>query len=132
MSLAKYLRQSVWDEDYYEEDVSNYEGFDEGELPSCCASIFLSRFPDPYEGDFPLNDEELERLERDLKSTLNNHYKERVVMLITNNAQKQTNRILRKLGFKHTLWMEKEYHKDSTKIRIWWFEPHQERSWNAK
>jgi hypothetical protein len=44
------------------------------------------------------------------------------VVVITNSSQKNTNAVLRELGFCHSPWMEKKPHSN-TKIRLWWKPP---------
>jgi hypothetical protein len=109
---------------YYDEDRVYY-GLEENEVEGCCAAINVSDFPEPYgdeDEDALMDKDELKKLEKDLKEIITENRKRRLIQIFTNNHQKQTNKILLKLKFKHTAWLDKPKHGRS-KIRMWWMEP---------
>jgi adenylate cyclase class IV len=106
--------------DYDEEDMRVYFEIATAEVHGCCAARNLFSFPEDAEG---MSDSELEELELDLKGEILDQRHYRCIIIFTNDYQEQTNKILRKLGFKHTRWMDKPDHEEDTRIRLWWWEP---------
>ena len=114
------------DDDYYEEEEQPevYIGFEYEQPEGCCAAITLWGFPE-YD---VMSEDECFALKRDLKQALRDYYLCSLVMIQTIPAQKQTNKILRELGFRYTRWMEKPEHDNpENKLRLWWFEPDRKR-----
>lgn len=113
------------DDDYYDEEPDGiYEGFEHEQSEGCCAAVTLWGFPEYG----VMNDRELKELESDLKRALRDYYHVAVVMIQTIPKQNQTNKILLKLGFQHTRWMDKPNHDNpENKLRLWWFESDRKR-----
>jgi hypothetical protein len=92
-------------------------------IDSCCTAQILSGFgraaaamePNQYEG------REIGNTKQDLLNELlrlkNSGHA--VVIAFTNNKQHKGNKLLREVGFKRTIWMEKTRHPE-TKLRLWW------------
>lgn len=45
-----------------------------------------------------------------------------ILIATTNSEQKEANKALKEMGFKHSKWIPKQAHSE-TKVRLWWREP---------
>ena len=96
------------------------------DFPYCCTAKILAGFgeSDVAEGgNRKYSEEKIEEyiLERiDIYGTPGAFSGLAALVVTTNSEQKTTNKVLRKLGFRHSQWMTKHQHPE-TKIRIWWY-----------
>ena len=94
------------------------------DFPHCCTAKIIVDFgeSDVAEGGaWPVTQEEIEsyilgKIERYSQP----FYGYATLVATTNNEQKTANKVLLKLGFKHSTWMSKKAHKN-TKVRLWWY-----------
>lgn len=96
-------------------------------FPHCCTAKIIMDFGESAVaegGNFEVDPEELEhKIVRKIEFYANEDvFGETVALVtaITNTEQKTANKVLRKIGFKHSKWMDKKAHPE-TKIRLWWY-----------
>ena len=91
-------------------------------LPGCCNADIIFDFGGTYATYMnPKMKVNKAKLENQLVNVMRIS-KHRMIVCTTNDQQTDANELLRKYGFKHSKWMEKDVHPE-TKIRLWWLEP---------
>ncbi len=91
-------------------------------FPGCCTARVLRDF-----GGTPLSSGCKGKIEnKEIRGWLEDRIRRskgtNCLVVMTNSHQKNVNKILKELGFKHSDWMSKDQHPEA-KIKLWWKEP---------
>lgn len=90
-------------------------------FPNCCTMKILSDLGGTAISDFGNKDYSTEDIKIELLGRIKNDSRGMACFVVaTNNEQKNANRALKELGFKHSKWMSKDNHPE-TKVRLWWY-----------
>ena len=97
-------------------------------FPYCCTARIIYDFGESNLAEGGDYDQDPVKLKEYIEDTVSKYDGSRgyfspaigALIAITNNQQKVTNRVLRKMGFDHSTWITKKDHPES-KIRIWWY-----------
>lgn len=91
------------------------------DFPSCCTVRILRGFGDVIEADKLItHSSSKEQIRRELQEYCRSSKKVyAMLVVVTNNKQREANAVLLEEGFKHSKWATKDKHPN-TKVRLWW------------
>lgn len=95
------------------------------EFPNCCTANILYDLGGTDLSGLDRQATEEKELRAWLKDVIAEYREQRLLIIITNDAQDIANDILRELNFRSSRWMKKRAHPNS-QIRLWWKEPYDE------
>jgi hypothetical protein len=88
-------------------------------FPNCCTAKIVYNFGGTYTSGLNINITDEKKMEKFINDEMYWQPNGTLMVAITNSDQTLANKVLRKMGFFSTKWMEKEQHPE-TKMRLWW------------
>ena len=93
-------------------------------IPSCCTAKIVSYFQKATavgpEGMYPGRDIGTSKQDLLNEMLVQKLAGQAMVIAFTNDKQKETNKMLKELGWKSTRWATKTQHPE-TRLKLWWF-----------